>query len=207
MCMWAQQRGLGCDKTVRSRELYFGFDLSLLISWVFCWTEEISQCATGFSLLWAPSLQVLLYLQDFIVNKVAKKNPHETCFHDVQLDRKRSSYADTEVDIVGNPHCVMNSTCEDRLVLGVLILETEWFISEPKLLRQRHTDSSLSRPSVTRMQPPAVFIVDQLKRKQRAEVSICRLFFCSRQMSLHTWINNNKKKPVANMNPPLLSIS
>lgn len=75
MCMWAQQRGLGCDKTVRSRELYFGFDLSLLISWVFCWTEEISQCATGFSLLWAPSLQVLLYLQDFIVNKVAKKKP------------------------------------------------------------------------------------------------------------------------------------
>lgn len=203
MCIWAQHRGLGCDKTVRSRELYFGFYLSLLISWVFCCTEEISQCATGFSLLWALSLQVLLHLKDFIVNKVAKK-PHETCFHYVELDRKHSSYADTQVDMVGNPHCVMNSTCEDRLVLGVLILETEWFISEPKLLRQRHTDSSLSRPSVSRMQPPAVFIVDQLKRKQRAEVSIHRLFFCSRQMNLHTRI---KKKTVANMNPPLLSIS
>lgn len=77
------------------------------------------------------------------------------------------------------------------LVFGVLILETEWFIDEPKLLRQRHADSSLSRPSVSRMQVPAVFIVDQLKRKQCAEVSIHKLFFYSRQMNLHT---RTKKK-------------
>lgn len=41
----------------------------------------------------------------------------------------------------------------------------------PKLFWQHHTDSSLSRPLISRMFLPAVFIVDQTKRKHQSEVS------------------------------------
>lgn len=103
--------------------------------------------------------------------------------------------------------CHEQYLCGQAWFFGVLILEIGWFISELKLLRQRHTDSALSRPSVSRMQLPAVFIVIQLKRKQRAEVSLHKLFFCSRQMTLHTRIIIIIILKLTNMNPPQCSVT
>lgn len=89
----------------------------------------------------------------------------------------------------------------------VLILQAPCFTNEPKLFWQHHTGGSLSRPPVSRMQLPAVFFVDQPKRKQQAKVSTDRLFSGSRQMNLHIWGQKNKKNlSVTNEIPPSCGI-
>lgn len=107
----------------------------------------------------------------------------------------KSTTPTMQIVITGDPNYVLNSIFVDRLAFGVIIFDPEWFISEPKLFWQRHTDSSLSRPSASRMQEPAVFIVDQIKRKQWAEVSMHKLFFCSRQKNLHTQTTKKNRRP------------
>lgn len=54
------------------------------------------------------------------------------------------------------------------------------------------------------MQPPAVFFVDQTKRKQQAKVSTDRLFSYGRQINLHTHKNAlcHKQDSTADYIPP-----
>lgn len=80
----------------------------------------------------------------------------------------------------------------------VLILQAPCFTNEPKLFWQHHTGSSLSRLLVSRMQLPAVFFVDQTKRKQQAKVSTDRLFSYSRQINLHVPGRKTKTPSVTN---------
>lgn len=80
-------------------------------------------------------------------------------------------------------HCAMDDIIAES-EMEVLIFQAPDFTNKPKCLWQLHTDSSLSRPPVSTMQLPAVFFMDQRKRKPEAKVSRGRLFSCCRHKSL-----------------------
>lgn len=93
----------------------------------------------------------------------------------------------------------MNYIIAEKSEMEVLIFQAPCFTNEPKLFWQLHTGSSLSRPPVSTMQLPAVFFMDQPKRKQRAKVSRDGLFSCDRPMGLQ----KTKKLSVRNKDATL----
>lgn len=93
---------------------------------------------------------------------------------------------------------VVNNMFVKKPGFEVLILQAPCFTNEPKLFWQHHTGCSLSRPPVSRMQLPAVFFVDQPKRKQQGKVSTDRLCSYSRQIDLHIWGRKTKTFSVTN---------